>query len=89
MTGFLQAFSYFVAVRRRGFYTAYFSAIRAQWYIRDCTEAPLCQNKLLHLGTPPGLKLLLSNLNTPQSITSKAKDVAIMTIHHEISHHGR
>ena len=87
MTGFLEAFSYFAALGGKGLYIDFFSAIRA--YIRDCTDPPLCQNKLLNLGTPPGMQLLLSNRNTSQRITSKAKDVATMTIHHEISHHGR
>lgn len=88
MTGFLQAFSYFAALGGKGLCTDFFSAIREQWYIRDCTNPPLYQNKLLHLETLPGLQLLLSNLNTSWRITSKAKDVATMAICREISHHG-
>lgn len=81
--GFWQAFSCFSALRGKGLYTDFFSANRA--HIRDCSNPPLCQNKLLHLGTPPGLQLLLSNYNTSWTMTSKAKDMATMTIHHEIS----
>lgn len=89
MTGFLQAFSYFAALRGKGLYTDFSSAIRAHRHIKDCTDPPPCQNKLLHLGTPPGLQLRLSNHDTSQRITSKAKDVATAAIYHEISHRGR
>lgn len=85
MTGFLQAFSYFTAFRGKALCTDFFSTIKAHWYIRNCTDPPPCQKKFVHLGTPPGPQLLLSNFDTSRSITSTAKDVTTMTVHHETS----